>query len=123
MIEVTKNDNFIFSAQLHDGDEGKYVKLELINTSTGSTIGTYTLSHSGGGLYEKKDLQATSLGVYLERYTVYKNAALTNRDRKYNIVINQIKVVEDVIGELTTKIDTVADILNENIDDSDGRVS
>ena len=103
-MDLVKNgSNFIFSVQLHNGKEDKYIKLELIDTSN-NNVTVYMLNHIQGGRYEKKDLIANSDGYFLARYTVFKDIALTNQDMKYNIKLESIRV-ESIVNQLENIID------------------
>lgn len=106
MTLIEKGTNFNFQAQLFNAREDRFVKLELLTTQTNpsSVIGTYSLTHIGGGLYEKKDLIANNEGIFIARYTVFKNAALTRIDKKYQIKFEKIRV-ESIIEQITETID------------------
>ncbi len=104
MILVQKGENFKFEQQLHNGRDDRFIKLELIDTVTSNIIGTYSLNHVNGGWYEKKDLPASQDGVYLARYTVYKDVGLTRPDKKYQIKLDYFRV-ESIIEQLENIID------------------
>lgn len=101
---VQNSENFIFAKQLPDGREDRFLKLELIDTSNGSIIGVFNVNHTGSGTYEKKDLPANTNGVFLARYTVYKDFSMTQKDRKYAVDLDYFRV-ESIIEELTEVVD------------------
>ena len=103
--------NFIFQYVLSDGKEDKFIELNLYDTSDNSLIGSYDVPFLQDGIYQKKDLATTVNGIFIARATVYKDAAFTNRDKKYQLIADTIRV------------ESISETINENIDDSDGRVS
>ncbi len=104
MILVQKGENFKFEAQLRDGKINRFIKVELFQTVTNTVIGTYSLNHVDGGFYQKNNVPTVDIGVFMARYTVYKDVGLTKKDRKYSIRLEYIRV-ESIIEQLTEVID------------------
>ena len=104
MILVEKGQNFVFSVNLFDGREDKFIKLDLYRVSDNQNIGTYSVNHLENGIYLKKDIPANATGVFLARYEVFKDVALTKKDRKYSIKTDYIRV-EDFIEAIENAVD------------------
>lgn len=104
MILAEKDTNFLFSVQLHNGKTDKFIKLELFETITNTVIGTYSLNHISSGMYVKNDVPSNVNGVFLAKYTVYNDSLLTQKDKRYSIELEYIRV-ESIIETLTSTID------------------
>ena len=110
MILTRKGENFTFAVQLSDGRADKYVQAKLFNSAL-VQIGFYAVPHFSEGTYYKNDITANTVGVYLVKYVVYPDVAMTIIDKRYRQSMVHIRV-EDIVENLS-----------EVIDLSDGRIS
>lgn len=122
MQTFKRGDNFLFQFVLANGETDRFIEAKLYKTADDSLVGTYDIPYFQDGIYQKKDIQASEVGYFILTATVFKDAGFTNRDRKYAIQSETLRV-ENTAEEINSNISGIADIINENIDDSDGRIT
>ena len=103
MILLEKGTLFNFSKVLQDGNESKFIQVQLYD-DVNNLIGTYPVNHVGNGIYQNRTVPANTVGVFFAKYVVYKNASYTTVDKKYSQVLDMIRV-EDIVEILTETID------------------
>jgi hypothetical protein len=118
MSLIKRGDNFLFQYTLADGREDRFIQVNLYDTADDSLIGSYDAPFLQDGIYQNKSISALTIGYFIARATVYKDALFTNRDNKYSLISETIRV-----ENTAEQVSDLAETINENIDDSDGRIT
>ena len=99
---VQKDTPFTLEATLGNGREDRFIKATLFQGAT--EVATYSLSHVAGGVYINNTVIANQVGQFTVRYEVFRNAAFTNKDRRFDIWSERIRV-EDLVNETMDRVD------------------
>ncbi len=92
---IRKDNQFQLVLQLPDGNASQFVQARIYDASFAEvSFSPITLSHLANGLYRDISEQATAIGNYTVQYTVFSNAGLTTRARKYGIVKEDVFVFD-----------------------------
>jgi hypothetical protein len=107
----TSSDQKFLTLKLFDERSDKFVRASLFDSAM-TFIGFFTLSHVANGFY--KNLISLSLGKYYVFYEVFKDSGYTVKDKNYSDA-------EEFISVENTE--ELIDLINDNIDDNEGRIA
>ena len=124
MIEVQLTNPAPIKATLFDGDETKFLRARVYNSSNVEVSGSpFALSHLEGGIYVSNGWTPVAIGLYNAIVTVYNDSGFTEENIDYQKGEDVFLVSERIAKttEIINDIDTAKTELTETIDLDDGR--